>query len=241
MRFDVITIFPEAFTGPMSAGLIGKAIEAGVVEVGVHDLRDWAPGPHRKVDDEPFGGGPGMVMTPGPIVAAVEEARRPGGRTVVLSASGDLFTQQQAERFARDPQLVLVCGRYEGIDARVAQVLGAEELSIGDFVLSGGETAALVVIDAVARLAPGVLGNIGSLVEESFASGLLEHPHYTRPAEFMGLEVPEVLRSGDHAAVARWRREQSLRRTFERRADLLEKADLSPEERALVERWRAET
>lgn len=238
MRFDVVTIFPELFASPLGVSLLGRALEQGLMEVAVHDLRRWAPGPHRKVDDEPFGGGPGMVMSPGPIVEAVEEVRRPGGRVALLSAAGRPFRQAVAADLAEAPQVVLVCGRYEGIDDRAARLLGADELSMGDFVLAGGEVAALAVIEAVARLVPGVLGNTSSLAEESFASGLLEYPQYTRPPEYRGLEVPGVLLSGDHGRIARWRREQALRRTFEVRSDLLERADLTEGERALVERWR---
>jgi tRNA (guanine37-N1)-methyltransferase len=239
MRFDVITIFPEVFSSPLKVSLLGKAIASGLIQVEVHDLRKWGEGPHRNVDDAPFGGGAGMVMTPGPIVAAVEEVRRPGGQVVLLSAAGRAFTQTMAAEFAEQPQVVLICGRYEGVDQRVVQVLGALEVSIGEFVLSGGELAALIVIEAVARLTPGVVGSSESLREESFASGLLEYPQYTRPANFRGLTVPDVLLSGDHAKVDRWRREQALRRTFEVRPELLERVGLSPEEESLVSRWRA--
>lgn len=237
MRFDVVTIFPDAFDSPLRVSLLGRAVDAGLVEVAVHDLRRWAPGPHRKVDDEPFGGGPGMVMAPGPLVDAVEEVMRPGGRVVLLSAAGRRLTQAVASELAVLPQVVLVCGRYEGIDDRVREVLGAGEVSVADVVLAGGEAAALVVIEAVARLVPGVLGNYESLAEESFASGLLEYPQFTRPAEFRGLRVPEVLTSGDHRRVARWRRLQALRRTFERRPDLLGAAPLTDEEGRMVARW----
>jgi tRNA (guanine37-N1)-methyltransferase len=239
MRFDVVTIFPEAMRSPLEAGLLGKALESGLVEVAVHDLRDWAPGPHRKVDDEPFGGGAGMVMAPGPIVDAVEAVRGPGAEVVLLTAAGRPLDDPLVRRLAGAAQVVLVCGRYEGIDDRVRTVLGAEEVSIGDFVLLGGEVAAMAVIEAVARHVPGVLGNASSLEEESFASGLLEYPQFTRPAAFRGLEVPPVLVSGDHGRVARWRREQALRRTLDRRPDLLEKARLTPEERRLVDEWRS--
>lgn len=234
MRFDVITIFPEALVSPLSAGLLGKAIESRLVQVVLHDLRDWAKGGHRKVDDAPFGGGPGMVMKPEPLVEAVEEVRGPGGRVVLLGAAGRRFTQALAAELAQAPQLVLICGRYEGVDDRVHALVGAEEVSIGDFVLIGGEVAALAVIEAVARLVSGVVGNASSLEEESYASGLLEYPQYTRPAEYRGLKVPEVLASGDHARVARWRREQALLRTLRLRPDLIESAPLSEEERATL-------
>jgi tRNA (guanine37-N1)-methyltransferase len=238
VRFDVVTIFPEAFQSPLRVGLLGKSAAAGLIEVAVHDLRAWAPPPHRKVDDEPFGGGAGMVMAPGPIVAAVEALRQPGARVVLLTAAGRPLDHALVRSAAAAPQIVLVCGRYEGIDERVREVLGAEEVSIGSFVLLGGEVAALAVIEAVARQVPGVLGNASSLEEESFAGGLLEYPQYTRPAEFRGLAVPPVLVSGDHARVARWRREQALRRTLERRPDLLDEAQLTEDERRIVEGWR---
>jgi len=239
VRFDVVTIFPEIYESPLRVSLLGKAIAGGLLEVDTHDLRAWGQGPHRKVDDTPFGGGAGMVMTPGPLVAAVEAVRRPGGRVVLLTAAGRRFDQRLAAELAAESQVVLICGRYEGMDDRVASLVGAEAVSIGDFVLAGGDMAALVVIEAVARLVPGVLGNLDSLAEESFTGGLLEYPQYTRPAEIGGLKVPEVLLSGDHGRIARWRREQSLRRTFEQRPDLIDAADLSDEERDLVAAWRA--
>ena len=237
MRFDVLTIFPEAFDSPLKVSLLGKAIDAGILEVAVHDLRSWAPGPHRKVDDAPFGGGAGMVMAPGPIVDAVEALRKEGGRVILLSASGSPLTQAKVGELASENQIVLVCGRYEGMDARTAQVLGAEEISIGQYVLAGGELPALVLIEAVSRLLPGVMGNAESLGEESFSGGLLEYPQYTRPAEYRGLKVPDVLVSGHHGMVAQWRRKQALRRTFERRPELLETAELTDAERREVKSW----
>jgi len=241
MRLDVVTIFPDFFDSPLSAGLLGKALSAGGIEVIVHDLRQWAGEPHRKVDDETFGGGAGMVMTPGPLVKAVREIDGGEARVVILSASGRLFDQSMAGELAQERQVILVCGRYEGIDDRVRTILGAEEVSVGDFVLTGGETASLAVIESVARLGEKFLGNADSLSEESFSpgsSGLLEYPQYTRPAEFEGEEVPEVLRSGNHEEIRRWRRTQSLRRTFERRPELLARADLSDGERDMIESWR---
>ena len=240
MRIDVVTIFPEAFTSPLQVGLLGKAIKAGIIEVNVHDLRNWAPGPHRKVDEAPFGGGAGMVMAPGPVVDAVESIRQPGGRVILLSAAGKPLDHSLARELSDEVQLVVVCGRYEGMDERIGEALDAMEISIGEFVLSGGEVAALVLIEAVGRLVPGTVGNATSLEEESFAGALLEYPQYTRPAEFRGLRVPEILLSGHHDRIARWRREQALRRTYLRRPGLLEKADLSEEERAMVQRWREE-
>lgn len=240
MRFDVISIFPEFFESPLRVSLVSKAIDGGLLQVGIHDLRDWAPGPHRKVDDAPFGGGAGMVMTPGPVVKAVEAVRRSGGRVVLLTAGGRQLDQQTVHQLADAEQLVLVCGRYEGMDERIAAELDAQELSVGPYVLAGGEAPALVVIESVARLIPGVLGNEESLSEESFVSGLVEYPHYTRPADFRGRKVPDVLVSGDHGKVAAWRRRQALWRTFQRWPHLLADAKLSEDERMLVEQWRGD-
>lgn len=238
MKLDVLSIFPGYFDSPLRVGLLGKAIEAGAIDVGVHDLRDWADDPHRKVDDEPYGGGAGMVMAPGPIVAAAESLAPPGARVVLLSAAGRAFDQAVASELAAESHILLVCGRYEGIDERVSAVLSADELSVGEFVLAGGEAAALVVIEAISRLQAGFVGNEESLAEESFSSELLEYPHYTRPQVFREISVPDVLVSGNHRRIARWRREQSLRRTFERRPWLLERARLTEEERALIEGWK---
>jgi len=217
----VLTIFPEIFASPLRASLLGKAIAAGLVDVRVHDIREHAPDRHRKVDDEPYGGGPGMVMKPGPIFAAVEALGPGPKRIVLLSPAGRRLDQALVRELAREPWLVLICGRYEGVDERVVEGLGAEEVSIGDYVLSGGELPALVVIEAVARLVPGVVGKEESLQRESFEEGLLDHPHYTRPAVFRGMRVPEVLLSGDHAAIERWRREAALEKTRRNRPDLL--------------------
>lgn len=241
MRFDVITIFPELFDPFLKVSLLGKAVEAGILDIGVHNLRNWGVGPHRKVDDQPFGGGAGMVMAAGPILEAVEAVRRTGGRVLLLAAGGRRFDHRLAAELAAAPQVVLVCGRYEGIDDRVAGLAGAEAVSVADAVLAGGEVPALLVIEAVARLLPGVLGNLDSLTEESFTGGLLEYPQFTRPAELAGERVPEVLLSGDHAKVAAWRRRASLRRTFELRPELLASADLTEAERAQVAAWEAET
>ncbi len=237
MRLDVLTIFPEAFESPLKVSLLGRAIEADVLQVVVHDLRNWAPGPHRKLDDAPFGGGAGMVMAPGPVVDAVEEVARPNGRVILLAASGKPLTQTLAAELATEDHVVLVCGRYEGMDHRIGQVLQAEDVSIGEYVLAGGEIPALVLIEAVSRLIPGVMGNADSLGEESFADGLLEYPQYTRPADYRGLKVPDVLVSGHHGMVAAWRREQALRRTFEHRPELLKTARLTDAERELVQSW----
>jgi tRNA (guanine37-N1)-methyltransferase len=225
LRIDVLSIFPEYFTGPLSASLLGRARSAGLLAIEVTDLRDFAPDPHRSVDDIPFGGGPGMVLAPGPFFAAAEHLygsvdSRP--RTVLFTPRGRPLRQALVAELAAEPALFLLCGRYEGVDERVAQGLATDELSIGDYVLAGGEAAACVLIEAVARLVPGVMGNQASGAEESFTSGLLEYPHYTRPASFRGLEVPEVLRSGHHGRIAAWRHEQAVARTRAVRPDLYE-------------------
>lgn len=224
MRIDVVTIFPEALTPFLRAALLGKATEGGLVDVRVHDLRDHTSDRHRKVDDEPYGGGPGMVMSPEPLFRAVEaiapERKQDDPRVILLSPQGRKLTQAVVRELATLRWLVILCGRYEGVDERVARHLADEELSVGDYVLAGGEAAALVVVDAVTRVVPGVVGDPASVQRESFEDGLLDHPHYTRPADFRGLGVPEVLLSGDHAAVERWRREEAERRTRERRPDL---------------------
>ena len=228
MRIDVVTIFPEAVEPFLKAALLGKAVERELLDVDVHDLREYTTDPHRKVDDEPYGGGPGMVMTAQPFFDAVEaiapERKPDGTRVILLSPQGRRFDQSVARELSALDRIVLLCGRYEGVDERVAQHLADEELSIGDYVLAGGEAAALVVIDAVARLLPGVVGEPSSVEQDSFepgSGGLLDHPHYTRPASFRGHDVPEALLSGDHARIERWRREEAERRTRERRPDLL--------------------
>ena len=220
MRIDVVTIFPELFGGPLRASLLGRAIDAGLLEVAVHDLRDWGLGRHRSIDDTPYGGGAGMVLRPEPIFEAVEAVGGPDAHAVLLSPRGARLDQAKVAELAERPRLVLVCGRYEGVDERVSLGLVDEELSIGDYVLAGGELPALVVIEAVSRLVPGVLGNAGSLATESHSGRGLEHPQYTRPPEYRGMAVPEVLRSGDHAAIQRWRAEQGEAITRERRPDL---------------------
>lgn len=220
MRIDVVTIFPQLFDAPLETSLLGRAVAGGLLDVRVHDLREHGLGKHRSVDDEPYGGGAGMVMRPEPLFAAVEEVKGPDSHVVLLSPRGRKLDHAVVAELARRDHLVLVCGRFEGVDERVAEHLVDEELSIGDYVLAGGELPALVVIEAVSRLVPGVLGNAESLASESHAEGLLEYPQYTRPAEFRGWRVPEVLLSGDHGAVDRWRREQSELITRERRPDL---------------------
>lgn len=222
MKVDVVTIFPELFELPLRTSLLGKAVSSGLLEVAVHDLRAHGLGKHRSVDDEPYGGGAGMVMRPAPIFDAVEPLKTETSHVVLLSPRGTPVDHGVVARLAGLDHLVLICGRYEGVDERVAEHLADEELSIGDFVLAGGELPALVVIEAVSRLIPGVLGNEGSLATESHAEGLLEYPQYTRPADFRGWTVPEVLLSGDHGAVERWRHERSEEITRERRPDLLD-------------------
>jgi tRNA (guanine37-N1)-methyltransferase len=232
MRCDIVTIFPEFFDSPLRAGLLGRAVERGLLDVRRYDLRRWTHDRHRTVDDTPFGGGAGMVMRPEPWFEALDDLLGEGpARVVLLAPDGRRFDQATAARLARGPRLVLCCGRYEGIDERVRSRVD-EVISVGDFVLAGGETAALVVLDALARLLPGVMGNASSSADESFAAGLLEYPQYTRPAVYRDLEVPEVLRSGDHGAIARWRRNQAIERTRQVRPDLFDAADLTEEERA---------
>ncbi len=224
MRIDVVTIFPEALEPFLRASLLGKAAERGLLHTAVHNLRNYTTDPHKKVDDEPYGGGPGMVMTPEPFFNAVDtiapDRQKDDPRVILLSPQGRRLTQSIARELAGLPSLLLLCGRYEGVDERVAQHVVDEELSIGDYVLAGGEVAALVLIDAVARLIPGVVGEPESIAYESFEEGLLDHPHYTRPAEFRGHKVPEILLSGDHGAVDSWRRAEAVRRTKDRRPDL---------------------
>jgi tRNA (guanine37-N1)-methyltransferase len=245
VRFDIITIFPDYFGAVFDHGIVRRARAAQLVEVEAHDLRRWTTDKHKIVDDRPFGGGDGMVLKPEPLFAAVEsltgakEASELAGtrrkRIVLLSPQGRVFEQSIAEEFATCDQVVLICGRYEGVDERVAESLATDEISIGDYVLSGGEPAAAVIVDAVVRLIPGALGSETSAVNESFAEGLLDFPHYTRPPEFRGRHVPEVLLGGNHAEIARWRRRAALIKTRRNRPDLFERAALTAEERAQVE------
>ena len=224
MRVDIFTIFPGVFSSPLGESLLGRAIDAGILDVRLHDIRDFTEDAHRQVDDEPFGGGPGMVMKPEPMFAAVESLGVDRGRTLILSPAGRRLDQALARELADEPALVLVCGRYEGIDERVVQGLSAEELSVGDYVLSGGEIPALVVLETVTRLVPGVIGKEESHEHDSFGeAGLLDHPHFTRPRTFRGMEVPEVLLSGNHAEIERWRRDAALEKTRRNRPDLLDR------------------
>jgi tRNA (guanine37-N1)-methyltransferase len=229
MRFDIVTIFPEFFRAALDCGIVGKARSAGLVEIQAHDLRQWTSDKHHVVDDRPFGGGDGMVLKPEPIFAAVEaltgssnrDSYAPGTSVILLSPQGRVFTQAVADQLSKDAQqIVLLCGRYEGIDERVTE-LATDEISIGDYVLSGGEAAALVVVEAVVRLLPGALGSNTSSVHESFSADLLDYPQYTRPPEFRGMRVPEVLMKGNHAEIARWRRQAALAKTRRNRPDLL--------------------
>jgi tRNA (guanine37-N1)-methyltransferase len=233
VRIDVVTIFPEMFRSPLEHSILKRAREAGLLDVRCTDLRAFTTDRHRQVDDLPYGGGPGMVMKPEPFFRAVEALSAeppPPERVILFTPLGRRFDQRAAEELSRAKRLVLICGRYEGIDERVHRHLATDELSIGDYVLTGGELPAMVVIDALARLIPGVLGKDDSAASETFAEHLLEYPHYTRPPAFRGWPVPEVLLSGNHGAVERWRREQSLRRTLESRRDLFLKHELTPED-----------
>ena len=243
MRIDIVTLFPAMLEAPLAESILGRARARGLVDIRVHDLREHAAGRHRVTDEPPFGGGGGMILKPEPLAAAIEALRAAGSaeapaRVILLGPAGRRFSQAVARELAHRPHLVLVCGRYEGVDERVSEQLVDEELSIGDYVLTGGEPAALVVADAVTRLLPGVLGDEDAPARDSFARGLLEHPQYTRPEVFRGAGVPDVLRSGDHGRIARWRSLMSLWRTWQRRPDLLETADLTPEEQKWTDAFR---
>jgi tRNA (guanine37-N1)-methyltransferase len=240
VRFDIVTVFPRMIEAGLSDGVVHRGIDAGLVTVRVHDLRDFATDHHRSVDDAPYGGGPGMVMKVEPFVKAAAAIDAEAGKpkaTVLLSPQGRLFTQAEARRLAGLGHVALLCGRYEGVDERVRDLVATEELSIGDYVLSGGELAALVVIDAVSRWIPGVVGDEASVEADSFSRGLLDYPHYTRPAEYGGRPVPGVLLSGHHADVERWRRREALARTLARRPDLLDGARLDDDERRWLDEW----
>ena len=237
MRFDVFTLLPEVFEPYLNTSILQRARQRGLIEVYLHNIRDYTTDKHQTTDDEPYGGGGGMVMKAEPIFAAVESVLGvpPQCPVILLTPQGRLFNQQLAIAFSRLSHLALICGRYEGIDERVREHLITDEISIGDYVLTGGELAALVLIDAISRPIPGVLGDPDGAFDDSHAEYLLEYPHYTRPAEFRGWKVPDVLLSGDHGRIARWRREQSILRTWQRRPDLLAKANLTDQERVLLE------
>jgi tRNA (guanine37-N1)-methyltransferase len=240
MRFDIITIFPEMFTGVFSGGVIKKAVEKGLMEIQVHDLRDYTFDKHRQVDDRPYGGLEGMVFKPEPLFRAVEDVRKGrSARVCLLSPQGKKLDSGLAEAIAASPQVILVCGRYEGVDERVVESLVDEEISIGDYVLTGGEPAAVVVVDAVSRFVPGVVGREESVRHDSFAEGRLDFPQYTRPRDFRGMKVPQVLFSGDHAKIERWRKKKALEKTLAVRPDLLER-ELSPDEAGILEEIRKE-
>jgi tRNA (guanine37-N1)-methyltransferase len=242
MKIDIVTIFREMVEAGLAPGVVGRARQAGVLDIVVHNLRDFTADKHRVVDDVPFGGGPGMVLKPEPLFVAVETivARRGNPDAVLLmSPAGRPFTQREAQRLAAMQHIVVLCGRYEGIDERVREHVATEEISIGDYVLSGGELPALVVVDAVSRLVPGVVGDDQSVEADSFTRGLLDYPHYTRPADYRGHRVPEVLTSGHHGEIRNWRRREALRRTAERRPDLLATANLDDEERMLLQEGAA--
>jgi len=237
MKFHILTLFPEMFSGFLSSSIIGRAVESGLLEVELHNIRDYAVDRHRTVDDAPYGGGAGMVMKVEPLARAIDSVKEiaPDARLLLTSPRGVRFNQQLAAQFAAGGDVIIVCGRYEGIDERVAELYEAEEISLGDFVMTGGELAAMAIVDTVGRLLPGVLGSEDSAADDSFTAGLLEYPQYTRPPEFRGLQVPEVLLSGNHAAIAKWRRRQSLLRTRAVRPDLFSKAALPEKEAAALD------
>jgi tRNA (guanine37-N1)-methyltransferase len=239
MIFDILTLFPEMFLSPLEGSIIGKAREAGKITINLFNIRDYAEGKHRVTDDYPFGGGKGMIMKPEPIIRGVEAilADKPKARVILMTPQGTPLRQEMVKRLAQHARLIIICGRYEGVDERVRAVVD-EEISIGDYVLTGGELAALVLVDAVARMIPGVLGDEGASEDDSFSQGLLEYPHYTRPREFAGRRVPEVLISGDHQAIEQWRRAEALRRTWERRPDLISRARLSDEDQRILEKLK---
>ena len=244
MEFDVFTLLPEVFSPYLESSILQRAHQRGLINVRVHNIRDWAEGRHHVTDDEPYGGGGGMVMKVEPVFAAVESILGPEPRStcpvILLTPQGRVFSQKIATELSCHPRLALICGRYEGVDERIREHLVTDEISIGDYVLTGGELPALILVDAVARLLPGVLGDPDGAADDSHATGLLEYPHYTRPPEFRGGRVPDVLLSGDHARIARWRREQSLRRTLKRRPDLLENAPLDATDRKMLDEIKEE-
>jgi tRNA (guanine37-N1)-methyltransferase len=239
MHVDIFTLFPGMFRGPFEESILKRAQEQGLLSCALHNIRDATTDKHHVVDDYPYGGGAGMVLKPGPVFAAVEAVYQ-GGPIILLTPQGRLFTQAIAQELAREPRITLLCGHYEGVDERIRVHLATDELSIGDYVLTGGELAAMVVVDAVSRLVPGVLGGAASTLEESHSSGLLEYPHYTRPTEFRAWKVPDILLSGNHGAIARWRRKEALRRTRARRPDVLAKAVMNTLDRRLLAEIEAE-
>lgn len=239
MKFDVLTLFPDMFVSPFAGSILGKAVEKKLIEISAHNLRDWAEGKHKIVDDSPYGGGDGMVMKPEPVCRALRalKEQRPKSRVLLMTPQGKSFKQQDAAELAQADGLIFICGRYEGFDERIRTHVDAE-YSLGDFVLTGGELPAMMMIDAIARLLPGVLGSSGSAEKDSYSDGLLEYPQYTRPVEFEGQRVPDVLLSGNHGDIERWRRQQQLARTLSRRPDLLDTAPLDVEDRQYIEKLR---
>jgi tRNA (guanine37-N1)-methyltransferase len=242
MKIEIFSLFPQVFQPYIEVSMLQRAITNGLLEVNLHNIRNWAPDKHHVTDDAPYGGGGGMVMKPEPVFAAVESVLRvpPRCPVILLTPQGRVFNQRIAGELAKYPRLALLCGRYEGVDERIREHLVTDEISIGDYVLTGGELPALVVLDAIVRHIPGVLGDPDGWMDDSHASGLLEYPHYTRPPEYRGWKVPDVLLSGNHAEIARWRREQSLFRTLERRPDLLDKIELNEEDRKAIKKNREE-
>jgi len=242
MEFDVFSLLPEVFPPYLNSSILYRARQRGLIDIRIHNIRDWAADKHHVTDDEPYGGGGGMVMKVEPIFAAVESMLGPeaGCPVILLTPQGRVFSQRIAMELVRQPRLALICGRYEGVDERIREHLVTDEISIGDYVLTGGELPALILIDAISRLIPGVLGDPDGAMDDSHATGLLEYPHYTRPPEYRDWGVPEILLSGDHAKIEKWRREQSLRRTFKRRPDLLESAPLSETDRKVLKKIQEE-
>ena len=242
IKFDVLSIFPEMFSSPLNFSLLKKAQEKGLISICLHDIRDWASDKHKMTDDAPYGGGCGMVMKVEPVEKALAEIKSAGGESpvILMTPQGETFNQTIAAELATKEQVIIICGRYEGVDERIRTHLADREISIGDFILTGGELSALVLIDAVSRLVPGVLGNAGSSCSESFSNGLLEYPQYTRPADYKGLRVPEVLISGNHAEIELWHKRESLRRTYQRRPDLLRKIELSAEDKKILAQIKSE-
>ncbi|TSK04266.1 MAG: tRNA (guanosine(37)-N1)-methyltransferase TrmD [Geobacter sp.] len=236
MKFDILTLFPAMFEGPMTESILKRASDKGLIEVGLHNIRDWAFDKHATADDSPYGGGAGMVMKVEPIAGAIEAVKkmRPASRVILTTPGGRPFTHQVAEELSREEGLIIICGRYEGVDERVRALFVDDEISLGDFVLTGGELAAMVVVDAVSRLVPGVLGSEESAQYDSFADGLLEYPQYTRPPEFRGEKVPDILLSGNHAEIAKWRRKEQIRRTLASRPELLEGIEWSKQDKKLL-------
>lgn len=242
IKFDVLSIFPEMLSSPLNFSLLKKAQEKGLISIGLHDIRNWTSDKHKMTDDAPYGGGCGMVMKVDPVEKALAEIKDMGGESqvILMTPQGETFNQKIAAELAGKKQIIIICGRYEGVDERIRTYLVDREISIGDFILTGGELSALVLIDAVSRLIPGVLGNAESICSESFSNGLLEYPQYTRPANYKGRCVPEVLISGNHAEIELWRRSESLRRTYKRRPDLLKKTILSAEDKKKLEQIKLE-